>query len=66
MVVVASGFIVGTLRAQESRAGLHELFFEANAIEDLCDALVRLARAAGENTSVGFSALTSVFHYFVI
>ena len=56
MVVVASGFIVGTLRAQESRAGLHELFFEANAIEDLCDEFVRLARAAGENTSVGFGA----------
>lgn len=53
MVVVASGFIDETLRAQASGAGVRELIFKANAIEDLCDAFVRLARAAGETTSAG-------------
>ena len=55
-MVVASGFIDEAVCASASRAGLHELIFKANVIEDLCDAFVRLALAADENTSVGFSA----------
>lgn len=52
-VVVASGFIDETLRAQASGAGVRELIFKANVIEDLCDAFVRLARTASEINRVG-------------
>lgn len=52
-VVVASGFIDENLRAQAGGAGVRELIFKANAVEDLCDAFVRLARAASASTNVG-------------
>ena len=46
-VVVASGFIDETLQSQAKDAGVRELVMKASVIEDLCDAFVRLALAAG-------------------
>ncbi len=46
-VAVASGFIDEALRSQAGAAGVRELIFKASAVEDLCDAFVRLARSAG-------------------
>jgi signal transduction histidine kinase len=43
-VVVVSGFIDDTLRAQAEMAGVREIIFKANVVEDMCDAFVRLAR----------------------
>ncbi len=43
-VAVASGFIDEALRAQAKGAGVRELIFKANAVEDVCEALMRLAR----------------------
>ncbi len=45
-VVMASGFIDDELRAQAAEAGVMELIFKADAVEDLCDAFVRLAQTA--------------------
>ncbi len=50
-VTIASGFIDETLREQAKGAGVRELIFKVNALEDLCDAFVRLADAAGGNNS---------------
>ncbi|MEO8103638.1 MAG: PAS domain S-box protein [Betaproteobacteria bacterium] len=52
-VAVASGFIDETLRAQAAGAGVRELIFKANAVEDLCDAFVRLAQAAWDESNDG-------------
>ena len=46
-VVVASGFIDETLRSQSEEAGVRELVMKASVVENLCDAFVRLALAAG-------------------
>jgi CheY-like chemotaxis protein len=46
-VAVASGFIDEALHAQAAGAGARELIFKANAVEEFCEAFVRLARAAG-------------------
>ena len=43
-VAIASGFIDETLHAQADAAGVRELIFKANAVEDLCDAFARLAQ----------------------
>jgi CheY-like chemotaxis protein len=43
-VAIASGFIDETLRTQAENAGVRELIFKANAVEDLCEAFARLAR----------------------
>jgi PAS domain S-box-containing protein len=43
-VAIASGFIDETLRAQAEDAGVRELIFKANAAEDLCEAVARLAQ----------------------
>ena len=43
-VAIASGFIDETLRADAEGAGVRELIFKASAVEDLCEAFVRLAR----------------------
>jgi two-component system, cell cycle sensor histidine kinase and response regulator CckA len=54
-VVIASGFIDETLRANAAGAGVRELIFKASAVEDLCEAFARLAQtlvapsAMGEN-----------------
>ena len=47
-VAVASGFIDEALRAQAGGAGVRELIFKANAVEDLCEAIARLLRVARE------------------
>jgi CheY-like chemotaxis protein len=47
-VAVASGFIDETLREQAEGAGVCELIFKANAVEDLSEAFARLAHAVGE------------------
>ena len=52
-VAVASGFIDETLRAQADGAGVRELIFKANAIEEFCDAFVRLAQSVGEVSRTG-------------
>ena len=44
-VAVASGFIDEALRAQAEGSGVRELIFKASAVNDFCDALVRLAPA---------------------
>ena len=47
-VAIASGFIDATLRAQADGVGVRELIFKANAVEDLCEAFVRLAQSVGQ------------------
>jgi CheY-like chemotaxis protein len=44
-VAVASGFIDETLRAQAGGAGVRELIFKANAVEELCDAFARVEQS---------------------
>ncbi|MEQ1515577.1 MAG: ATP-binding protein, partial [Usitatibacteraceae bacterium] len=44
-VALASGFIDEALRAQAGGAGVLELIFKASAVEDFCEAFVRLASA---------------------
>lgn len=46
-VVVVSGFIDEKLREQAGAAGVWELVFKADTVEDFCDALQRLARSVG-------------------
>jgi two-component system cell cycle sensor histidine kinase/response regulator CckA len=41
-VAIASGFIDDALRAQAAGAGVRNLIFKANVVEDLCDAVQRL------------------------
>ena len=52
-VAVASGFIDETLRAQADGAGVRELIFKANAVEDLCEAFARLALEIREKSKGG-------------
>jgi hypothetical protein len=47
-VAIASGFIDETLQTQAAGAGVRELIFKANAVEELCEAFARLAQAIGE------------------
>jgi PAS domain S-box-containing protein len=49
-MAVASGFIDEELRTQAGGAGVRELIFKADAVEDLCDAFVRLTQVTGMNT----------------
>jgi CheY-like chemotaxis protein len=44
-VVIASGFIDESLQMQAAGAGVRELIFKANAVEDLSEAFARVARA---------------------
>ncbi|MBL0124653.1 MAG: response regulator [Betaproteobacteria bacterium] len=44
-VAVASGFIDEALHSQAEGAGVLELIFKANAVEDLCEAFARLAQS---------------------
>jgi PAS domain S-box-containing protein len=46
-VAIASGFIDEALHAQAEGAGVRELIFKANAAEDLCEAVARLAQTVG-------------------
>ena len=47
-VAVASGFISEELREQAGGAGVRELIFKADTVEELCEAFARLADASGE------------------
>ncbi|MBL0124383.1 MAG: response regulator [Betaproteobacteria bacterium] len=47
-VAIASGFIDETLQSQAEGAGVRELIFKANAVEELCEAFARLAQAVGK------------------
>ena len=42
-VVLASGYITEELRAKAPAAGVRELIYKPNTVEDLCDAVARLA-----------------------
>ena len=44
-VVLASGYITEELRAQAPGVGIRELIYKPNTVDDLCDAVVRLARS---------------------
>ena len=48
---MASGFIDETLRERASVAGVRELIFKANAVEDMCDAFARLALTVGKKNA---------------
>ena len=52
-VAVASGFIDETLRAQAGGAGVRELIFKANAVEELCDAFARVAQSGATESASG-------------
>jgi CheY-like chemotaxis protein len=44
-VAIASGFIDETLERQASGAGVRELIFKANAVEELCETFARMAQS---------------------
>jgi CheY-like chemotaxis protein len=48
-VAIASGFIDETLQMQAEGAGVRELIFKANAVEELCEAFARLAQSVRAN-----------------
>ena len=50
-LAVASGFIDGTLLAEAQAAGVREVISKANAVEDLCDAFLRLAQSVSQSRS---------------
>jgi CheY-like chemotaxis protein len=52
-VAIASGYIDEALRAAAAGAGVRELIFKANAVEDLCEAFARLAHAVGQASEHG-------------
>jgi len=47
-VAVVSGFISEELRKQAGGAGVRELIFKTDTVEELCEAFARLADASGE------------------
>ena len=44
-VVMASGYISEELRAKAPAAGIRELIYKPNTVEDLCEAVARFANA---------------------
>jgi PAS domain S-box-containing protein len=52
-VAVATGFVDEALRALAAAAGVRELVFKADAAEDLCDSLARMARSTGKTAFCG-------------
>ncbi|MEQ1776867.1 MAG: response regulator, partial [Burkholderiales bacterium] len=50
-VVVTSGFIDETLRAQAAAAGVRELIFKATSVEAFCEVVQSLMDAVNENSS---------------
>jgi hypothetical protein len=61
-VVLASGYITEGLRAKAPAAGIRELIYKPNTVDDLCGAVVGFATAqGGEETSScpGLPALAS-------
>ncbi len=51
-VVMASGYITEELRAKAPAAGIRELIYKPNTVEDLCEAVARFANAQGEKSSL--------------
>jgi PAS domain S-box-containing protein len=49
-VVLASGYITEALRAKAPAAGIRELIYKPNTVEDLCEAVARLAQTAGKTS----------------
>jgi CheY-like chemotaxis protein len=49
-VVMASGYITEELRAKAPAAGIRELIYKPNTVEDLCAAVARFASAQSGNT----------------
>jgi len=47
-VVLASGYITEELRAKAPAAGVCELIYKPNTVEDLCEAVARLAQATAQ------------------
>ncbi len=47
-VVMASGYITEELRAKAPAAGISELIYKPNTVEDLCEAVARFANASGK------------------
>ncbi len=45
-IAMASGYITDELRLQAPAAGVSELIYKPNTVEDLCEAVARLARSA--------------------
>jgi len=43
-VVLASGYITEKLRTQAPAAGIRELIYKPNTVDDLCEAAARLAQ----------------------
>lgn len=44
-VVLASGYITGELRQKAPAAGIYDLIYKPNTVEDLCEAVARFANA---------------------
>ena len=47
-VVLASGYITEELRAQAPAAGIRDLIYKPNTVDDLCEAVARFANAQGD------------------
>ena len=50
-VVLASGYITEELRQNAPAAGISELIYKPNTVEDLCQAVARFANAQSGNES---------------
>lgn len=50
-VVMASGYITEELRAKAPAAGIRELIYKPNTVDDLCEAVARFANAQSRNKS---------------
>jgi CheY-like chemotaxis protein len=46
-IILASGYITEELRAKAPAAGIRELIYKPNTVDDLCDAVARYANAQG-------------------
>ena len=57
-VVLASGYITEELRQQAPAAGVCELIYKPNTVDELCNAVARLAQTVGEKSK--FSSPDSV------
>ena len=44
-IVMASGYITEDLRAKAPAAGVRELIYKPNTVDDLCEAVARYANA---------------------
>jgi CheY-like chemotaxis protein len=46
-IILASGYITEELRAKAPAAGIRELIYKPNTVDDLCNAVARYANAQG-------------------